>query len=763
MLRSWCVELFQRRLRWKFIRRLAGRRSPVADRRSPVAGTPLRRCTKLLCWTLEFWYGDSPVAGTPLRRCTNLLCWTLESDTATRRSPVHRFAGVLNCCVGRWNLIRRMMVIDSPVYANSPVYQFVVLNGTGTQQQWRLFLFVIFSFSIVFVYFNWLSIETSNQISFNSSKLSQIQYSNWFSLRDSNNSINFSANSSASNVFFGFGGVNPPLSPGHVLLKTHHFAFNFQCNPIFHSFTTSFTAIEPFSQHFRISPGIISIKTWPPMLLTGPPFHYRRRTRSNLATLLLLVIGGVEMNPGPSSASLAFGVLNTRSVVNKASLLHSLISDNDLDILALTETWVGADDPPVIKSDPAPSGYRITHVHRDNPEQTMGGGLAVIHRDTITVQPRKHKLTHSSFELQIVNIGLKSRDIVLANIYRPPSSSKPLFFEEFGLLLTNLGTDAVDRLLICGDFNLPGTSPDKIDSGLAELLESTSFTQFVNSPTRHDSHHLTSSLLDLIITPSPSNLVSATSVVSSHEISDHDLTLANLNTKRLKSPQRTYQYRNIKDIDLQSFQHNILSSSLVSDPDPTVDGYADQMESVITSALDRAAPLKTGRRSGPRKAKNWLSPDAIEAKKRRRRLEWRWKASNAEPDRLAYRAACSTTNKLITHSRAASNLKCINEASSHPKRLWGTIKSPLHSSQGVWYGPPFITLWETCHAEDTDPGIQLDRGLLLSQITLYITRRHCVGVGWNLRQRHPGFWHRTSCIYCQRSWPANHQSREFAI
>ena len=187
-------------------------------------------------------------------------------------------------------------------------------------------------------------------------------------------------------------------------------------------------------------------------------------------------------------------------------------------------------------------------------------------------------------------------------------------------------------------------------------------------------------MLDLIITPSPSNLVSATSVVSSHEISDHDLTLANLNTKRLKSPQRTYQYRNIKDIDLQSFQHNILSSSLVSDPDPTVDGYADQMESVITSALDRAAPLKTGRRSGPRKAKNWLSPDAIEAKKRRRRLERRWKASNAEPDRLAYRAACSTTNKLITHSRAASNLKCINEASSHPKRLWGTIKSLLHSS-----------------------------------------------------------------------------------
>ena len=123
-----------------------------------------------------------------------------------------------------------------------------------------------------------------------------------------------------------------------------------------------------------------------------------------------------------------------------------------------------------------------------------------------------------------------------------------------------------------------------------------------------------------------------------------------------------------------------MSSSLFSNPHPTVDGYADQMETEITSVLDKLAPLKTGRRSGPRRARNWLSPEAIEAKKQRRRLERRWKASNAEPDRLSYRAACSSTNKLINKSRAASNVECINEASKNPKRLWSTIKSLLHSS-----------------------------------------------------------------------------------
>ena len=228
------------------------------------------------------------------------------------------------------------------------------------------------------------------------------------------------------------------------------------------------------------------------------------------------------------------------------------------------------------------------------------------------VLPRKHNITHSSFKLQLVNIGLKSRDIVLANIYRPPSSSKSIFLEEFGSLLATLGTDAANRLMISGDFNLPGTSSNETDDDLADLLNSTGFTQHIRSPTRHDSNHTKSSLLDLIITPSTSTFISTTSVVSSHEISDHDLALANLTTKRYKSPQRTYQYRDIKNIDLDLFKQNILSSSLFSNPNPTVDGYADQMETEITSLLDAAAPLKTGHRSGPRKAKNWLSPEAIE-------------------------------------------------------------------------------------------------------------------------------------------------------
>ena len=88
------------------------------------------------------------------------------------------------------------------------------------------------------------------------------------------------------------------------------------------------------------------------------------------------------------------------------------------------------------------------------------------------------------------------------------------------------------RLIICGDFNLPGNSPDIIDDELTELLHSTSFAQFVDAPTRYDTHHDKWSLLDLVISSSTSFLTSPIFVTSSHEISDHSLLLANLSTRR---------------------------------------------------------------------------------------------------------------------------------------------------------------------------------------------------------------------------------------
>ena len=164
--------------------------------------------------------------------------------------------------------------------------------------------------------------------------------------------------------------------------------------------------------------------------------------------------------------------------------------------------------------------------------------------------------------------------------------------------LTTLGIDAVNRLIICGDFNLPGNSPDTIDDELTELLHSTSFAQFVDAPTRYDTHHDKWSLL----------------ILSSHHrhLFWPHLFLSLAHTKSLIIPfywQTSapngknllvgLSISNLKDIDLTSFQQTILASSLFTNPNPTVDGFEQQMENTITSILNDFAPHKTGHRSGP--------------------------------------------------------------------------------------------------------------------------------------------------------------------
>ena len=99
---------------------------------------------------------------------------------------------------------------------------------------------------------------------------------------------------------------------------------------------------------------------------------YRPKTdisKCDVLVSILLLIAGVESNPGPSARKmqrpiLRFGLFNVRSSVKKAASIHTLLAHDDLDVLALTETWSRVDDAEAVKLDIAPSGYAVHHVPR---------------------------------------------------------------------------------------------------------------------------------------------------------------------------------------------------------------------------------------------------------------------------------------------------------------------------------------------------------------------------------------------------------------
>jgi len=73
----------------------------------------------------------------------------------------------------------------------------------------------------------------------------------------------------------------------------------------------------------------------------------------------------VESNPGPagnchsSAGYMSLGLLDVCSAVRKAALIHDVIAEHHLDILAMTETWISSDAPNAVKFDVALPGYRL--------------------------------------------------------------------------------------------------------------------------------------------------------------------------------------------------------------------------------------------------------------------------------------------------------------------------------------------------------------------------------------------------------------------
>jgi len=82
--------------------------------------------------------------------------------------------------------------------------------------------------------------------------------------------------------------------------------------------------------------------------------------------------------------------LNCRFVVNKRLSIADFIILRDVDIMALTETWLGHDNDKQILHDLVPLGYNMLQVSRSSGR--WGRGVALLFKSNLKVKSVK---THS--------------------------------------------------------------------------------------------------------------------------------------------------------------------------------------------------------------------------------------------------------------------------------------------------------------------------------------------------------------------------------
>ena len=264
--------------------------------------------------------------------------------------------------------------------------------------------------------------------------------------------------------------------------------------------------------------------------------------------------------------------------MKKAAVLHDIISDRRLDVLAIQESCIPSD---------APAAVKTTSLLWDTTlftfTENFGPKLAVrdFSRPTCSIQPK-------AFEMQLVRItSSNSRSVVLSNIYRPPRCPVSQFLDELSDVVKYIYTASNDRLVLCGDVDCPGVDGTCVDDSLASLLDSLGLDldQLVTSPTRDDN------LLDILATLTAESL-SDVEIDDAGCISDHRLVHANLafsvpTTHVIKST-----FRNIKKIVSASFETVLTHSVLFESPATTVDAFTDQMVNVITYELHKITSLK---------------------------------------------------------------------------------------------------------------------------------------------------------------------------
>ncbi|XP_072044960.1 uncharacterized protein [Amphiura filiformis] len=257
----------------------------------------------------------------------------------------------------------------------------------------------------------------------------------------------------------------------------------------------------------------------------------------------------------------------------------------------------------------------------------------------------------------------------LLTFYRPQyrARNKPttsMFFTEFGTLLESV-TLITNTVVLVGDFNIHVDDEEDTEArNFLEILEAAGLHQLIDFPT-----HVAGHTLDLIITHCGNDVVS--DLRPEHALfSDHFAFKCRLNVKRPAATKKTLCFRKFKNLKVDEFSEDIVSSSLITAPADDVDGLVNQYNATLAKLIDHHVPERT-KTISLRPHAPWYTDAVRDAKRSKRSLERRMVKSGLQVDRQAYKEQCKQYHAMLEDSKTQHHRAEI--ANCNSKQLFSTI------------------------------------------------------------------------------------------
>ena len=265
-----------------------------------------------------------------------------------------------------------------------------------------------------------------------------------------------------------------------------------------------------------------------------------------------------------------------------------------------------------------PAGFQLHYVpHRDK----KGGGVAVFVRndiDSMLCQTDQW----DTFEYITVKLSERQSSHLLVHvIYRPPSTSKSKFFEEFNCFVEAAALSTHENIIL-GDVNIQLDSQNCWTDNSDTVLSDFDFIQHVSTPT-----HIQGHILDVLCTSK--SLISSVHHSVKEGISDHLAVFFTTifpvknfcRVKRLK-------IRKLGKINKTEFMSDIANSEFIQTPYKTASLLSQKYFHTLRNLLDEHAPIHE-RKTPQHVNKGFINSEILAAKRRKHKLEREWQRDNS--------------------------------------------------------------------------------------------------------------------------------------
>ena len=371
--------------------------------------------------------------------------------------------------------------------------------------------------------------------------------------------------------------------------------------------------------------------------------------------------------------------LNIRSLPRKIDQLRLILEGSTIDIMTISETWLHNKIDTQLISIQGYNVHRLDRVTRSIRDTKRGGGLLVYYKTSLDVYVQETE-SSSTTDLEVQWLKIKRnrcKDIILANVYRPPTGNVGKAIKHLGQGLESLARPA-DEILIMGDFNVDYQNKKSINfKKLIFFEKANSLEQKISTTTRNTTSSKT--LIDIALT-NIKHIRSAGALDSF--LSDHQPIY--ILKKKLKDKRKTdqsFEGRSYSHYNRQTFMENVSNADWAPFYECNDPAAAwEKMIRIITEEADRMCPVRDYkiRNSKP----PWIVSELIEQMKDRDYFYTKAKRTNNEDDWNIAKFHRNQVNFNIRKAKADFIKEQLNNNEGNSARFWRTIKQIMPHKKG---------------------------------------------------------------------------------